>query len=53
MTLGFEDLSLLNVMNAYGSTAWTMIQYACMAVEQGLANVVVLVSAPKAKEEPL
>ena len=30
MTLGFEDLSLLNVMNAYGSTAGTMIQYACI-----------------------
>ncbi|HXX77385.1 MAG TPA: thiolase family protein, partial [Ktedonobacteraceae bacterium] len=45
MTLGFEDLSLLNVMNAYGSTAGTMIQYACMAIEQGLANVVVLVYA--------
>ena len=25
MSLGFEDLSLLNVMNAYGSTAGTMI----------------------------
>src|SRR5947209_13213908 len=45
MTLGFEDLSLLNVMNAYGSTAGTMIQYASMAIEQGLANVVVLVYA--------
>ena len=45
MTLGFEDLSLLNVMNAYGSTAGTMIQYACMAIEEGLANVVALVYA--------
>lgn len=45
MTLGCEDLSLLNVMNAYGSTAGTMIQYACMAIEEGLANVVVLVYA--------
>ena len=45
MTLGFEDLSLLNVMNAYGSTAGTMIQYACMAIQEGLANVVVLVYA--------
>jgi len=45
MTLGFEDLSLLNVMNAYGSTAGTMIQYACMAIEEGLANVVVLLYA--------
>jgi acetyl-CoA acetyltransferase len=45
MTLGFEDLSLLNVMNAYGSTAGTMIQYATMAIQEGLANVVVLVYA--------
>src|SRR2546427_3497667 len=45
MTLGFEDLSLLNVMNAYGSTAGTMIQYAAMAIQEGLANVVALVYA--------
>src|SRR6266581_6272267 len=45
MTLGFEDLSLMNVMNAYGSTAGTMIQYASMAIEEGLANVVVLLYA--------
>lgn len=43
--LGLENLSLLNVMNAYGSTAGTMIQYAAMAIENGLANVVVLVYA--------
>ncbi len=43
--LGLENLSLLNVMNAYGSTAGTMIQYASMAIENGLANVVVLVYA--------
>ncbi len=45
MTLGLEDLALLNVMNAYGSTAGTMIQYAAMAIQEGLANVVVLVYA--------
>src|SRR5258708_17897759 len=45
MQLGFADLSLLNVMNAYGSTAGTMIQYAAMAIQEGLANVVVLVYA--------
>jgi acetyl-CoA acetyltransferase len=45
MTLGFEDLALMNVMNAYGSTAGTMIQYASMAIEEGLANVVVLLYA--------
>ena len=45
MALGLENLSLVNVMNAYGSTAGTMIQYASMAIENGLANVVVLVYA--------
>jgi acetyl-CoA acetyltransferase len=45
MTLGLQDLALLNVMNAYGSTAGTMIQYAAMAILEGLANVVVLVYA--------
>ncbi len=45
MTLGLQDLPLLNVMNAYGSTAGTMIQYATMAIEAGLANVIVLVYA--------
>lgn len=43
--LGMENLSLFNVMNAYGSTAGTMIQYASMAIENGLANVVVLIYA--------
>ena len=45
MTLGFKDLAMLNVMNAYGSTAGTMIQYASMAIQEGLVNVVVLVYA--------
>jgi acetyl-CoA acetyltransferase len=45
MTLGFENLSLINVMNAYGSTGGSMMQYACMAIREGLANVVVLVYA--------
>src|SRR5258708_16774028 len=43
--LGLENLSLPNVMNAYGSTAGTMIQYASMAIDNGLANVVGLVYA--------
>ncbi|QBD76999.1 thiolase family protein [Ktedonosporobacter rubrisoli] len=51
MSLGFEDLSLLNVMNAYGATAGTMIQYASMAIEAGLANVVVLVYADNPLKE--
>jgi len=45
MILGFENLTLINVMSAYGSTAGSMMQYACMAIEQGLANVVALVYA--------
>jgi len=45
MSLGLRDLALLNVMNAYGSTSGTMIQYACMAIQEGLANVIVLVYA--------
>lgn len=44
-SLGLRNLALLNVMNAYGSTAGTMIQYASMAIENGLAKVVVLVYA--------
>jgi acetyl-CoA acetyltransferase len=43
--LGLENLSLLNEMNAYGSTAGTMIQYAAMAIVHGLATTVVLVYA--------
>jgi acetyl-CoA acetyltransferase len=43
--LGLENLSLLNALNAYGSTAGTMIQYAAMAIVHGLAQVVVLVYA--------
>ena len=42
LTLGFEDLTLLNVMNAYGSTPATMLQYAFAAIDQGQANVVAL-----------
>ena len=45
MTLGFENLSLINVMNAYGSTAGGMMQYACMAIREGLAKTIVLVYA--------
>ncbi|MBS0641612.1 MAG: thiolase family protein [Acetobacteraceae bacterium] len=45
MVLGLENLSLISVMNAYGSTAGSMMQYACMAIREGLANVVVIVYA--------
>lgn len=45
MTLGLRNLSLMNVMNAYGSTGGSMMQYACMAIAEGLASTVVLVYA--------
>ncbi len=45
MTLGFENLSLVNVMSAYGSTGGSMMQYACMAIREGLAKTIVLVYA--------
>ena len=45
MALGLENLTLINVMNAYGSTAGSMMQYACMAIREGLVNTVVLVYA--------
>src|ERR1700709_2175399 len=45
MTLGFENLNLINVMTAYGSTAGSMMQYACMAIREGLAKTIVLVYA--------
>jgi len=43
--LGFEDLSVFNVLNAAGSTAGTMLQYASMAIDAGLAEVIVIVHA--------
>ena len=43
--LGFQDLSLLNAMHAFGSTPATMLQYAEAAIEQGQADVVVLLYA--------
>ena len=45
LLLGFHDLTLLNVMNAYGSTPATMVQYAFTAIAEGQANVVVLLYA--------
>lgn len=45
MVLGFENLTLINVMNGYGSTAGAMMQYACMAIREGLTKTVVLVYA--------
>ena len=45
MSLGLEDLTLMNVMSAFGSTAGTMLQYATAAIEAGQANVVACVYA--------
>jgi acetyl-CoA acetyltransferase len=45
MTLGFEDLTMLNVMSAAGSTVGAMIQYAALALEAGVVNAVVLLYA--------
>ena len=42
---GFKDLRLLNHMNAAGSTACQMVQYASMAVQNGMANYVACVFA--------
>ena len=45
MTLGLEDLAVLNALSAFGSTAGTMLLYATAAIEAGLANVIALVYA--------
>lgn len=41
--LGLRDLKLLTQMQAFGSTAGAMVSYASMAVESGMAEVVVCV----------
>ncbi len=43
--LGLTGLRLLTHMQAYGSTAGSMIQYAAMAVQSGMASVVACVFA--------
>jgi acetyl-CoA acetyltransferase len=42
---GFRNLRLLNHMNAAGSTACQMVQYATMAVQNGMASYVACVFA--------
>ena len=44
-SLGMRDMRLVNHMNAAGSTAAQMVHYASMAVDAGLANMVVCVFA--------
>ena len=43
--LGLHDLRLLSEMQGFGSTAGSMVQFASMAVEAGMAEVVVCVFA--------
>src|SRR3954452_17547435 len=44
-SLGLTDLTLVNVMSAFGSTAATMLQYAAHAIAAGQASVVACVYA--------
>ena len=43
--LGLTDLNLLTYMQAYGSTAGQMVQYAAMAVQSGMAETIACVWA--------
>ncbi len=43
--LGLHDLRLLSEVQAYGSTAGAMVQYASMAVQSGMADTVACVFA--------
>jgi len=43
--LGLQDLRLLTHMQAFGATAGSMVQYAAMAVQAGMASVVACVFA--------
>ena len=43
--LGFQDLTLVNAMSAFGSTAGTMLQYAAHAIDIGQAHAVACVYA--------
>jgi acetyl-CoA acetyltransferase len=43
--LGLTDLRLLSHLQAYGSTAGSMVQFAAMAVQAGMADVVACVFA--------
>jgi acetyl-CoA acetyltransferase len=44
-TLGLADLRMLAQIEAFGSTAIGMVQYACMAIRAGMASVVACVWA--------
>ncbi|WP_062357726.1 thiolase family protein [Herbidospora yilanensis] len=50
--LGLRDLRLLSEVQAYGSSAGAMVQYAAMAVMSGMASVVACVFADAPLKEP-
>lgn len=51
MTLGLKELNLLTYIQGYGSSAGQMIQYAAMAVANGLATTVCCVFADSPLKE--
>ncbi|MBT4519870.1 MAG: thiolase family protein, partial [Halieaceae bacterium] len=51
ITLGLKELNLLTYMQGYGSSAGQMIQYASMAVANGLATTVCCVFADSPLKE--
>jgi acetyl-CoA acetyltransferase len=51
MALGLEDLSLVNVMNSFGSTCGMMLEYASYAVTTGRATAVACVFADAPLQE--
>src|SRR5438045_8694127 len=44
-SLGLEDLTLVCAMNAFGSTAGQMLDYACHAIDSGHASAVACIYA--------
>ena len=51
MTLGLEDLTMLNVMSAAGSTSGAMVQYAALALDAGVVRNVVILYADAPLQE--
>lgn len=51
ITLGLRELNVLTFMQGYGSSAGQMVQYAAMAVANGLANYIVCVFADDPLQE--
>ena len=53
MALGLEDLTFVNVMNSFGSTAGMMLEYASYAVSHGRATAVACVFADAPLQEKI